>query len=315
MFYVLARPTVTRERIAVLMLSATHGMQHFFGRIFPPLIPLLATDLQLPLWKLGLIVSLWSGANGIAQAPLGHLSDRLDRRYILPTGVAVVGLGYLIVAASTRLGTHLPTLQVHGVEWTGTLLGITLGMVVAGIGKAATHPTGYPLLTRNVADANKGTALGRWGSASKLGDAAGPAFVGVAILALPWQAVFTIIAGIATAYAAFLFLYMTRSTLQTVPDPDPAGMTDGDTDYIVPVFLVLLAFMAASFASRGIGTYLPTYITDVYGFSFTLFDIAFGPESVASMYYSVLLLTGAAAMVVVGDLVDRYDPRSIMIVL
>ncbi len=307
------RSVFNGERVAVLMLSATHGMQHFFGRIFPPLIPLLATDLQLPLWKLGLIVSLWSVANGISQAPLGRLADRADRRFILPTGVAVVAVGYLIVAASPVLAQFVPSISLFGVTWSSPLTVITAGMVVAGLGRGATHPSGYPLLTANVVPEHKGKALGWWGSASKLGDAAGPAFVAVALLLFTWETVFLLIAGIGIIYAAALFTYMTRSQLETVPD-NGDGKEDGDAaGYWTPVLLVLAAFIGIAFASRGIGTYLPAFITDVYGFSFTVLDITFRPESVASMYFSLLLLAGAVSIAIVGRLVDRYDPRLIMI--
>lgn len=305
---------LTGGQLPVLVLSATHGIQHFFGRIFPPLIPLLATDLTLPLWKLGMVVSLWGLANGLSQAPIGQLSDRYDRRFLLPAGVLLVGLGYLIVAAATAFGGSLPILTVLGVDWTGSLLVIALGMVVAGIGKAATHPTGYPLISANVGDGEKGSALGKWGSASKIGDAAGPAFVGLVILVLPWQQVFAVAAAIAVLYAVFLFLYMTRSALETVPgQQDGTEIDDGEDGYWVPVMLVLASMIAGGFAAKGIGTYLPTFITDIYAFSFDILGFTVGPESVASMYLSALLLAGAIVILVVGDVVDRYDPWDIMI--
>lgn len=306
--------SVSGERVFVGVISATHGMQHFFGRVFPPLIPLLALDLQVPLWKLGAVVTVWSLANGLTQAPWGQLSDRFDRRFILPTGVLLVGAGYSVVAASTVLGPAVPTLSLFEQQFSGSLVVVSLGMIVAGVGRAATHPTGYPLLTANVDSDNTGVALGRWGSASKLGDAAGPAFVGGALLVLSWEAVFVAIAGIAVVYAVGLFGYMTHSAIETDPeaDGDEAAEADG---YWVLILLVLVAFIAGSFASRGVGTYLPAFVTDVYGFSFTVGSITFEPASVASMYFSVVLLSGAAMMAVVGDLIDRYDPAAIMFVL
>lgn len=296
----------------VLVISATHGMQHFFGRIFPPLIPLLAVDLQVPLWKLGAVVTVWSLANGLTQAPWGQLSDRFDRRFILPTGVLLVGAGYCVVAASTVLGESVPTVTILERSFSGSLLVVTVGMVVAGVGRAATHPTGYPLLTANVEGDSTGVALGRWGSASKIGDAAGPAFVGGALLVLPWEAVFLAIAGIALAYSIVLFGYMSRSAIETVPAADEA---DGELEdgYVVLILLVLVAFIAGSFASRGVGTYLPTFVTDVYGFSVTIGSVTVEPASVASMYFSVLLLSGAAMMALVGSLVDRHDPALVML--
>lgn len=308
---------LTHERLSVFMLSATHGMQHFFGRIFPPLIPLLATDLQLPLWKLGLLVTVWSFSVGLGQTPMGHLSDRFDRRFILPTGVAIVGIGYLTVAAATMWGASFPTLTIMNTSWTGTLTVMAIGMIIAGIGKSATHPTGYPLLSANVSGEQKGKALGRWGSAAKLGDAFGPAFVGVTILVLSWQEVFAAIGVLGLVYAVILFTYMTRSALTTAPltRQNAEEETTATEGYWTSIFLVLLSIIAASFAIRGIGTYLPTFITRVYGFSFTVFDVTFHPESVASMYFSAVLLAAAATVIIVGNLSDRKDPRTILVLL
>lgn len=313
-------PGLPTGRFVVLALSMTHGMQHFFGRIFPPLIPLLATDLTLPLWKLGLIMTLWGLANGLAQTPMGQLSDRYDRRFLLPGGVALVGIGYGVVAAATAIGGHVPALALGGASWSGPLLVITLGMVIAGIGKAATHPTGYPLISANVAPDREGRALGRWGSASKLGDAAGPAFVGLLILVAPWQYVFATIAVIAMGYAVVLFAYMTASGMLTVPaarddDADEEAADADRRDYLVPVGLVLLSVLAAGFASRGLGTYLPTFISEVYAFSFTVAGMTLGPESVASLYFSAMMLSCAAVILVVGDMVDDHDPCDLIIVL
>lgn len=308
-------PGVSTEQLSVLVLSTTHGLQHFLGRVFPPLIPLIAVDLQLPLWKLGFIVSLWSMANGLGQSPMGHLSDRFDRRFILPVGVLVTGFGYLTVYGARAAGRRVPAVAIGGVEWTGPFLLVTLGMVIAGVGRSATHPTGYPLLSANVSADRKGKALGRWGSASKIGDSIGPAFVGVAILVLAWHEVFSIISVIAIGYAVALFVYMTRSGIETVPSRDSETEETVEGGYWLPVALVFLTMLAAGFAARGIGTYLPTFITEVYGFSFTVSGVTFGPESVASVYFSAALLAGGVAILVVGNLADRYDPRDMMIVL
>ncbi|MCW8173481.1 hypothetical protein D8S78_22660 [Natrialba swarupiae] len=40
----------------------------------------------------GLLISIYSVGGGIAQAPLGILSDRYDRLYILPTGIVIAAL-------------------------------------------------------------------------------------------------------------------------------------------------------------------------------------------------------------------------------
>lgn len=309
-------PVVQNERLFVFVLSMTHGLQHFFAKVFPPLIPLLGLELGLPLWKLGLLVTLQSLSGGLGQAPLGVLADRYDRRFLLPTGLIVVGAGYALVAGSTMLGVQIPTMQLLSYDIEGVFLVLAAGMFLAGFGKSATHPTGYPLITANVAQGKKGKVLGRWSGAAKLGDAAGPAAVGVLILALTWQQVFMVIAGIAGVYGVFLFAFMTRSKLVTVPPKEdaPEAQVDesGNGTYRYAMLAVFLFSIFAMLATRGIGTYMPEFVTSVYGFSITLFNVTVGPESMASFYYAIMLLAAAVATFIIGDLCDDHDPRTIL---
>ncbi|MDX1747645.1 MAG: MFS transporter, partial [Halobacteriales archaeon] len=85
-----------REAQFGVVIGATHLGQHFLSHIIPPLIPVLVVALDYPLWQLGLLVGLYSLGSGLGQAPIGILSDRYDRLYLLPTGISLTGAGYLV---------------------------------------------------------------------------------------------------------------------------------------------------------------------------------------------------------------------------
>ena len=77
-----------RERSFALMISGAHGMDHFLKRVLPPLVPIWAVAFGFPLWKIGVLLGAQSFGSAIGQAPMGHLSDRYDRRFMLPAGIA-----------------------------------------------------------------------------------------------------------------------------------------------------------------------------------------------------------------------------------
>ncbi len=97
-----------RELEFAVLISSSHFVQHVFYRVLPPLVPVLAVALEYPLWQLGLLITLYSIGMGIVQAPLGVLADRVDRRYLLPVGLAVAGGAYVLFAFAPTLGGPLP---------------------------------------------------------------------------------------------------------------------------------------------------------------------------------------------------------------
>lgn len=343
---------VDREWGAALVLGSAHGAQHFMSSLLPPLIPLLTVALDYPLWQLGLLVSLYSLVSGLGQAPLGELSDRYDRRLLLPPGLALMGLGYVLFGFSPALGAGLPTLAWAGVDLEGPFLVMTAAMTVTGAGSSAVHPTGYPLVSANVRPSRKGRALGIWGSASKFGDTLAPVSIAVLILVLSWEQTLLVLGLAGVAYAVALAVALGREGLETRPptkassdraaapgtdDVDDEG--DGPSDeedgsppgggrssaaraaladrraFVYPMFVVLLFFVARGVATKGVRTFVPTFVTDVYGYSLTLFGTTVGPASLANVYFSALLLTAAVVQLVAGGLTDRYDHRKVIVAM
>lgn len=138
------------EWIATGVLSTAHSAQHFYSSLLPPLIPVLTVALALPLWQLGLLVSLHSLVSGFGQAPMGVLSDRYDRRFLSAPGLGVMGLGYVAFGLAIGARPALPSVAVAGVTFRGPLLAMSGAMVVGGAGSSVVHPTGYPLISANV---------------------------------------------------------------------------------------------------------------------------------------------------------------------
>lgn len=308
--------------LATLM-GGIHFTFHVFMRLLPAFIPVLTVELGYPLWKLGMLVTAYFVGSSLGLLPMGVLSDRYDRRAMLAGSLAVVGLGYLLFAVAPALGAGLPSTTVAGLPFEGPFAIMATGMVVSGLGTSSHIPVGLPLLTTNADEGNQGKLLGIWGGGSKLGDAAGPAAVGVLILVLGWQAILLGFGVLGIVLAVGLYVALGASSFETRPAGDlPDSEDESDwtavmadrRQYLYPMLALVGYFAAYSVVVQGSITFVPAFITDVYGYSFSLGAVAFGPESFADFALSVLLVGAAISRFVGGYLVDRYEHRAVLVV-
>jgi len=321
-----------REWRFALTISAAHGMDHFLKRVFPPLVPIWALAFGFPLWKLGVILGARSFGSAIGQAPMGHLSDRFDRRLVLPAGIALMGVSFVAFAALPLLPMPDFELSVAGTSLSGQFVGMLLAMVAAGLGSSTLHPTGYPLISQNVSDARKGKVLGMWGSARAFGDGAAPALVGVALLVAGWQPILVGFGLLGVAYAGYLYVVLggfetrppdrvetdertgTETGTGTGTTGDAPGLWRADRRrYVYPMLAVFAAFVLQITATTGVNVFLPEFITSEYSYSLSLAGFTVTPASTASFYYSALLLTAGVVQLGTGELVDRYDHRKVLV--
>lgn len=314
----------SREARFAFVIASSHFSQHFLMRLIPPLIPILAVSLEYSLWELGLLLSVVMVGSGFGQAPLGILSDRYDRRYILPTGIVLSGVSYVVFAYAPAIGAVLPSVPVFGHTFHGGFVVMAVTMFVMGLGTAVVHPTGYPMITANVTDSNQGKILGVFGSSSKVGDAAAPAIVGVLVLVLVWDQILVLLGLVGVLLGIGLFVALGSDEYVTTPVGRMDDGTDGDesTDsqhsdrrtYLYPLVVIYVFWICKKIASNGINSFFPVYVVSVYAYSFEVADVSLAPESVANFYFALLLLFGAVSQLVFGVLIDRYDPRSAILV-
>lgn len=311
-----------RELRFALIISSSHFAQHVYYRVLPPLIPVLAVALEYPLWQLGLLITLYSLGMGAIQAPLGVLSDRIDRLYLLPTGIALTGAAYVLFAFAPLLGAPLPPLTLLGTTFEGGFLVMSLAMVIVGVGLAVVHPAGYPMITDNVRADNKGKVLGAFGASSKLGDGATPALVAGLILVLTWEQIILLFGVVGLLYGIALYAVLRGDEFETVPstqrsdtaDESAVSVRDGDRRaYLYPLGAIYLFFTTSGFTSHGLTTFLPAFLVAVYAYSFEAMGIQVGAESVANLYFALLLIAGALMQLYLGALTDTTDPRHILL--
>ena len=316
-----------REWRFALTISGAHGVDHLLKRVFPPLVPIWGAAFGLPLWKLGVILGALTFGSAVAQAPMGHLADRHDRRLLLPAGIAVGGLGFLAFAALPSLGLDALAVRVAGTTLTGQFVGMVLAMVAIGIGSSVLHPTGYPLITQNVSAERKGKALGMWGSARSFGDGTAPAVVGAALLVMGWRPIVAGFGVLGVAYAAYLFVVLgsfeTRPLDWVDADADEDAEADADDapsstlgdrrSYLYPLLAVFVSFVLFIVVTTGANVFLTEFVTSEYGYAFTVAGFEVTPASTASFYYSALLLTAGVVQLGTGELTDQFDHRKVLL--
>ena len=303
-----------------VLMGGVHATFHVYMRLIPPLIPVFALEFSLPLWRLGLFVSLYFAGSTIGLLPMGHLSDAYDRRLLLSAALAVVGVGYVLFSAAPVVGAGLPTLTLAGRSFEGPFLLMGLSMVVAGLGTSAHIPVGVPIVTRNASEDATGSVLGIWGGASKLGDAAAPAVVGVLIVAFAWNDILHWFGLLGLGLAVGLYVALGHDAFDTSPAGEDADAADARSvwrddrrRYVDPMLGLAAYFAFYNVGVQGVVTFTPTFVTDVYGYTLTLGDVHFAPESFADFALSFLLVAAALARFVGGALVDRYEGRSVLV--
>lgn len=316
-----------REFHFALVIGSAHFIQHFLKRLVPPLIPVLALLLEYPLWQLGLLISILALGGGIAQAPLGVLSDRFDRLYILPTGIVLAGGSYVVFSLAPHFEPVVPTMNVLGSTFEGGFIIMCAAMLGVGLGAAVVHPTGYPLISANIEKTNKGKVLGAFGSSAKFGGATAPFIIGILIIVLIWEQIVLLLGLLVMACGILLFFALRSDNFDTLPQTtdvdsidtpdavtiDEEAITADRRTYLYPLVIIYAFFVTKMFASNGLNAFLPVFIVGVYAYSVELSGTVFGAESVANFYFTALLLSAALSQLLIGGLTDRYDARKVIL--
>ncbi len=130
------------ELKSIGLIASGHGFSHFFMLALPPLFPLMRADLDVNWTALGLILTVYSVATGLAQLPAGILVDRIGARPVLLAGLAVQAAAFSLVVLFPGY-------------W--SLLAL---MFVAGLGNAVFHPADYAILAARIEPERQGRAFG-----------------------------------------------------------------------------------------------------------------------------------------------------------
>ncbi|SDX80621.1 MFS transporter, FSR family, fosmidomycin resistance protein [Modestobacter sp. DSM 44400] len=103
-------------------MSVAHGVDDLYQGVVPALLPFLVVERHYTYAAVSGLTLAATVLSSVAQPAFGWLTDRRPRRWIIPAGMTVAGVG---IAASGLFSTYLLT-------W--------LAVAVSGLGVAAFHP-------------------------------------------------------------------------------------------------------------------------------------------------------------------------------
>lgn len=260
----------------------------YSGRVLPPLLlPLIEQDLGIGHTQSGFALTMIWVFYGIMQFPSGVLSDYLSPRKIILWGVIIFSTTYLILGFISSY-----------------VMLITL-LVFVGLGTGM-HYTPATSLLSDLFKGKAGKAIGIHDAASAW--AGSFAFIIPALaLHLGWRGIF-----IVWAIPGFLigFLFYQQSYKGTKERTDKLELRKGLSGIrgslgdkrIYTLFLIYSSFV---FYFAGLTSFLPTYLIEVKDFS----------ASISGTVFGLIFVGGALMQPVLSSLVDKYDPRKVLIIL
>jgi MFS family permease len=186
-------PSVSPRR-TLTVCGGAHALHDGFTDLLNVLYPLLQAQFGLTYAAIGAFKTVYSGAMAVGQIPSGKLAVRFGGVKVLAIGTALIAVGYGLAGL------------------TGSLYGVVIGLLLAGLGGSTQHPIGSSLVSAAYSGLRSRTALGTYNFTGDVGKVLLPAFFALIVASLGWQQALIIIAAIAVLGAGVIL-----GTLKPVP--------------------------------------------------------------------------------------------------
>ena len=161
---------LTKNSVMATTVIGAHAFEHFYAHTIPFLAAIIAADLGLGAFQVGLIVVVRSIFGGVTSTAGGFLVDLFHHRvsWVLSISAFSIGLGYLLMSIA-------PTYIL-------LLAALSLG----SMGSALWHPPALGLLARRFPE-RRGLFISMHRSVGSIGDVLGPMVAGALVAgALAW---------------------------------------------------------------------------------------------------------------------------------
>ena len=262
------------------LVSAAHGLSHFFQISTAVLFPLIKGELGVSYAELGATVGLYYAVSGVCQTLAGFAVDRFGARRVLFTGLALAVAGALTASLAQNFAMLLAA------------------AVVGGVGNSVFHPVDFTILNARVSKPRLGYAFSWHGIAGYLGFAAAPAYGIAMATAFNWRVA---LAGAAAIGAVVVALLATqRRTLGAAPVRAQQGAPALAALAQAPVLMCFGYFFMLGVAFIAVQTFGIAAMVSLYGASVALASAALTAS-----------LVGAATGVFLGGFVavrvERHD--------
>lgn len=216
-------PHRTHQVRTLWLCGALHTFTHLYQVALLPLYFLIQRDLRLDgVEQATLLVTVMMAAYYLPSYHAGLLADHCSRKKLLAWGLAINGLGFIVLSQAQNYAMALA------------------GVVIAGAGGSAYHPAATALIAKLFPE-KTGKALGLLGIGASAGFFVGPFYAGWRAAAAGWRAPILEL-GILGVIGAFLFAWLADDDAEIHPHAEPPR------ERMFNSWKLWLIFAAAAFA-------------------------------------------------------------------
>ncbi|PWU22606.1 MAG: hypothetical protein C5B48_09900 [Candidatus Rokuibacteriota bacterium] len=267
------------DRRALALLSSGHLATDLASGSLPALLPFLVEKYGLSYTLAGTLILGSAVSSSLIQPLFGLWSDRRGALWLLPTGVAVAGIGIALAAVA----------PVYAAT--------ALLVVVSGVGIAAYHPEGSKF-TAYASGRRRASGMSLFSVGGNIGYALGPILTtplvlwlglrGELLIALPCVAIALVLA----ASMRFLSTFVPNGQVRR----ETAGV---DRPGALALLLGVVAFR--SVAWFGLITFVP------------LWEVSLGhSKAYGNHLLSLMLIVGGIGTLIAGPAADRFGRRPVL---
>lgn len=292
---------VPRDAKVIGLVCVPHMLSHAYFLILSPLFPVLKDVFDVSYTQLGLILTCFGLAAGLAQTPVGFVVDRMGARRLLIAGLACQGVLIALIGTTTEYW-HLLVL-----------------FALVGLANTVYHPADYAILSAAVDRSRLGRAFGLHALTGTIGFVIAPVIMVTVTELWHWRAAFFVMGTIGMLFALLLWRHgdllddrtESREPTEDRPETGAGGESvspgkDGLRLLLSPpILMCFLYFVFQMMGTGGLRTFLVAALDSMFGIPLTEVNTALAG-----------LLIGSALGILVGsDVADRVGPRTMTAVL
>lgn len=167
-----------RNRFLQACLIATVGSCMGIG-VFLTFLPLFAVSHGFDSSQIGIVFAAQALANVVCRIPIGFVADKIDRRWIVATGLLLLALS---------LGALGQTVHLRDMVLCATVLGVGMALIYTAVGA---------LIAEQVPPLQRGLAMGMYHSCVFLGMMSGSTAMGIVLKMISYRYCYAITGGMA----------------------------------------------------------------------------------------------------------------------
>lgn len=281
-------PTLSGFRSAWLIgaFMFGHFTHHVSNALLAPLQPLIRDDFALNYAHAGLLVSAFTVSQGLSQAPIGLLADRIGSRAVITAGLIITGVLTFLIGLS-------------GSYWQLLALLIALGIVAGSY-----HAPAASLLAQTFSRDRRGAALGMHIMGGNFSFFVTPLVAGgLAAATLTWRSPYLAFAIAPLLAGLFLVYALPRMQERGGQFGQQAGILTDLRSVLRMIGPLLGLAILFQMLNAAVYAFLSLYLVDARGFSVPM----------AAVLVSTPFIAGLFGAPVGGYLSDRLGRKPVII--